>query len=383
MFARKARYLRHRVACDRPVVCDGAKVRELPCARGTSGLAGARDSADTADTLIGPATTLGARAAAARDVTFLGQPLICLRDHTTRHAQLCGQHPAGRQRDADRQAAVGNGATQLPGQPVRQTAGRRRCTVELKEVRSRYGLSLLTFFGPFHQSIILAESRPMTESMAPGPAQPGLRSVAPGVLGMVLVGSSVAISATLTTAPLLTAQAIRYSVAAIVLVALARILRIPVTAPRGREWLWLTGIAASGLVLFNIAVVRGVAHAQPAMIAVAVACAPVVLGVLGPLLQGHRPQRRIVLAAAVVTAGAALVEGAGHGNAAGIAWAVLALACEAAFTLLAVPVLGRHGPWGVSVHTVWLGAAMFAVLAAHDGGTGRAHADCRPPISAQ
>ena len=200
--------------------------------------------------------------------------------------------------------------------------------------------------------------------MALGPAQPGLRSVAPGVLGMVLVGSSVAISATLTTAPLLTAQAIRYSVAAIVLIALARILRIPVTAPRGREWLWLTGIAATGLVLFNIAVVRGVAHAQPAMIAVAVACAPVVLGVLGPLLQGHRPQRRIVLAATVVTAGAALVEGAGHGNAAGIAWAVLALACEAAFTLLAVPVLGRHGPWGVSVHTVWLGAAMFAVLAA-------------------
>ncbi|MGV9252364.1 hypothetical protein [Streptomyces sp. NPDC003697] len=34
-----------------------------------------------------------------------------------------------------------------------------------------------------------------------------------------------------------------------------------------------------------------------------------------------------------------------------MAWAALALAlgCEAAFTLLAVPVLGRHTPWGVSV----------------------------------
>ena len=204
----------------------------------------------------------------------------------------------------------------------------------------------------------------MTDTIALDPAHPGLRNVAPGVLGMVLVGSSVAISATLTTAPLLTAQAIRYSVAAIVLVALARVRHVPVTAPRGREWLWLSGIAATGLVLFNIAVVRGVAHAQPAMIAVAVACAPVVLGVLGPLLQGHRPQRHIVLAAMVVTAGAALVEGAGHGDAIGIAWAFLALACEAAFTLLAVPVLGRHGPWGVSVHSVWLGAVMFTVLAA-------------------
>ena len=36
--------------------------------------------------------------------------------------------------------------------------------------------------------------------------------------------------------------------------------------------------------------------------------------------------------------------------------------CEAGFTLLAVPVLGRHGPAGVSVHTTWLAAAIFAVL---------------------
>jgi drug/metabolite transporter (DMT)-like permease len=203
----------------------------------------------------------------------------------------------------------------------------------------------------------------VTASIAPEHARPRLRGVTPGVVGMVLVGSSVAISAKLTAAPMLTAQAIRYTVAAIMLVVLARCLRIPIMVPRGREWLWLAGIAVTGLVLFNIAIVRGVAHAQPAVIAVAVACAPVVLGVLGPLLQGERPQRQIVLAAATVTVGAALVEGAGHGDAAGIAWAVLALASEAAFTLLAVPVLGRHGPWGVSVHSVWLGAAMFAVLA--------------------
>ncbi|HEY2315716.1 MAG TPA: EamA family transporter [Streptosporangiaceae bacterium] len=191
----------------------------------------------------------------------------------------------------------------------------------------------------------------------------GPRTVAPGVLGMVFVGSSVAVSAALTTAPLLMAQAIRYGVAAVVLAALARFLGIRIAAPRGREWLWLAGIAATGLVLFNIAVVRGVAHAQPAMIAVAVACAPVVLGVFGPLLQRQAPQRKIVLAAVVVTAGAVLVEGAGHGDAAGIAWAVVALATEAAFTLLAVPVLGRHGPWGVSVHSVWMGAVMFTTLA--------------------
>ncbi len=212
----------------------------------------------------------------------------------------------------------------------------------------------------------------MTTLVERGPAQPGPRAIAPGVLGMVLVGSSVAVSATLTTAPLLIAQAIRYGVAAVALVALARSMRIPIAAPRGREWLWLAGIAVTGLVLFNIAVVRGVAHAQPAMITVAVACAPVALGVIGPLLQGQAPQRRIVVAAVIVTAGAVLVEGTGHGGVAGIAWAVVALATEAAFTLLAVPVLGRHGAWGVSVHSVWLGAVMFTVLALVTEGPGAA-----------
>ncbi len=62
-------------------------------------------------------------------------------------------------------------------------------------------------------------------------------------------------------------------------------------APRGREWLWLVSLAATGLVLFNVAIVRGDAHAQPAMIAVAVACVPVLLGLIGPLLTRSAARR--------------------------------------------------------------------------------------------
>jgi len=202
----------------------------------------------------------------------------------------------------------------------------------------------------------------VTQQSSPPPGRAGLRAIAPGLAGMVLVGSSVAVSRTLVAAPLLTAQAIRYAMATVILLVLARCLRVPVVAPKGREWLWLAGISATGLVLFNVAIVRGVAHAQPAVIAVAVACVPVLLGVLGPLLQGQAPRRRLLLAAAVVTGGSVLVVGAGRADAAGIAWAAVALGCEAAFTLLAVPVLGRHGAWGVSVHSVWIGAVMLAGL---------------------
>ncbi|MEJ8640725.1 EamA family transporter [Streptomyces sp. MS1.HAVA.3] len=114
--------------------------------------------------------------------------------------------------------------------------------------------------------------------------------------------------------------------------------------------------------LFNVAVVRGVAHAEPAVIAVAVASVPILLGLMGPFLEGRRPSRQVLLAAPVVVAGAVLVEGTGRTDAAGVAWAALALGCEAAFTLFAVPVLRRHGPWGVSVHAVWLGALMLVGL---------------------
>ena len=215
----------------------------------------------------------------------------------------------------------------------------------------------------------------MTTNSLPGTPPPGIRapggprsgragqySVAAGTVAMVLVGSSVGISRALVAAPLLTAQAIRYGVASVVLLILARACGARITRPRGREWLWLASVSATGLVLFNIAIVRGVAHTGPAMIAVAVACVPVLLSVLGPLLQRQAPRRQVVLAAVIVTAGAVLVEGAGRVSSAGLAWAGVALACEASFTLLAIPVLGRHGAWGVSVHSVWIGAVMLTVL---------------------
>ncbi len=136
----------------------------------------------------------------------------------------------------------------------------------------------------------------------------GLDRGAAGAAAMALVGSSVGISHALVAAPLQTAQAIRYSAATVILLIVARRRGVAIVRPRGREWLWLASISATGLVLFNIAIVRGVAHTGPAMIAVAVACVPVLLSVLGPLLQGQVPRRQAVLAAVIVTVGAVLVE---------------------------------------------------------------------------
>ena len=154
--------------------------------------------------------------------------------------------------------------------------------------------------------------------------------------------------------------ALRYAIACLILVVVSRLTGRRLIMPCGAEWLWLSGVAAGGLVLFNVALVAGSRHAEPAVLGVAVACVPALLAVIGPLLEGSRPRAALVAAALVVTCGAVLVQGLGRTDAIGVAWAAVVFGCEAAFTLLAIPVLGRHGPWGVSVHATWLAAVIFA-----------------------
>ena len=190
------------------------------------------------------------------------------------------------------------------------------------------------------------------------------RGAVAGALAMVCVGGSVAVTGTLAKAPVYTAEGLRYAAACLLLLAFARVCGRPVRLPRAAEWLWLSGIAATGLVVFNVALADGARDAEPAVFGVAVASVPALLAVAGPLLERSRPAPRTVLAAVVLTCGAALVQGLGRCNAAGYGWAAVVFGCEAAFTLLAVPVLGRHGAVGVSVHTTWIAAVVFAVLGA-------------------
>jgi len=202
------------------------------------------------------------------------------------------------------------------------------------------------------------------------------RSWLVGALAMSLMGSSVRVSSTLVHAPLLVAQAARYGGAALAVLVLCVVRGAPGArpplAPRGREWAWLTGVSVTGLVLFNVAVVRGLLYAQPAAIAVVLAGVPFGLALTAPIVGQRAPTARLLLGAAIVTGGAVMVEGGGKTSLPGIAWAAMALVCEICFTLLAVPVLGRHLSWGVSFHSVWIAALMLAVMSLIVEGPGAA-----------
>lgn len=185
-----------------------------------------------------------------------------------------------------------------------------------------------------------------------------------------MVGGAVTSSEFLTDAPLFSAQAIRYALASVVLLLCTRLLPMfEIRRPRGRQWRWLIASATAGLSGYNLAVVRAVEHAEPAVVGTVVACVPLVLAIGAPLVARRRPPMRLALAAAVVVFGAIVIQGGGRSSASGIAFSLLALAGEAGFTLLAMPVLSSVGAFSVATHTSWIAAVEFVVLAAVvDGG---------------
>jgi drug/metabolite transporter (DMT)-like permease len=188
---------------------------------------------------------------------------------------------------------------------------------------------------------------------------PTLRGSLLAATALALVGSLVAASDYVETYPLPAGQALRYALAGAALLVIARG-RLPRLRPR--ELVGMVALSATGLVLFNLFVIEGVRETDPATVGVIVGCVPVVLAFAGPLLERRPLSGRVIVAAVVVSVGAAGVQSAGGGiTATGVALALGALACEAAFSLLAVPHLGRLGPLAVSTYACLFAVPLLAV----------------------
>jgi drug/metabolite transporter (DMT)-like permease len=193
-----------------------------------------------------------------------------------------------------------------------------------------------------------------------------LRGSLLATLALALVGSLVAASDAVESYPLAEAQFLRYLLAAAILFALARG-RLPRLARS--EAVGLAALAATGLVLFNVFVVEGVRETDPATVGVIVGCVPVVLAVAAPLLERRPLSGRVLVAAVVVSAGAAAVQWTDGGiSSLGLGLALGALACEAAFSLLAAPHLERLGPLAVSAYACLFALPLLAAWAIARGG---------------
>ena len=220
-----------------------------------------------------------------------------------------------------------------------------------------------------------APRRPVSPgtAVADPPPQTGMgigAALALCVAACLIVGSSVAVSDGVTGYPVLGGQALRYGLAALLLAvpALIRQRRAPARLT-GRDVARLAGVAATGLAGFNLCLLQALRGADPAVVGVAVGCTPLLLALGGALSNRRRPAVRLMLAAGLVVAGAALVQGAGHATAEGLAWSVGALLGEVGFTLLAAPLLPRLGALRLSAAVCALAVPMLVVGGlAVDGG---------------
>ncbi|GGQ23397.1 DMT family transporter [Streptosporangium pseudovulgare] len=187
---------------------------------------------------------------------------------------------------------------------------------------------------------------------------------------MLLVGTSTAVSATIADYPVFTGQALRYALAAAILLAVVGRRRLPRVRLTSRDILLLIALAATGLAGFNLFLVEATRHAGPAMIGTVVGAVPLVLALVGPLMERRRPAPRAVGAAIVVALGAAVAAGLGSGSLTGLLLSLGALAGEVAFSLLAIPLLPKLGPLRVAAYPAALSVPMLlAAGLALDGTT--------------
>lgn len=215
-----------------------------------------------------------------------------------------------------------------------------------------------------------------------------LGHLAGAAAAMFLVGTLAAVSDVIGSYPVYGGQALRYALAAVVLLAVARLLglgpvrlatpRRPAGPPartsepvrlRPGQWALLGALALTGLVLFNVCVIEATRAAGPSLPGIVLGTVPLVLAVAGPIAasatsgtRAARPSPRIVAAGLVVVAGATLATGAGSGNLTGLAWSLGALACEVCFSLLALPLLPVIGPIRLSAWSAVLAVPFLLVI---------------------
>ncbi|WP_410535031.1 EamA family transporter [Streptomyces sp. KL2] len=178
-----------------------------------------------------------------------------------------------------------------------------------------------------------------------------------------LVGASFTANSVLGDYPYAGGQALRYGLACLLLLPLlGRGAQATLRLLTARQWARLALLAAVGMVGFNLAVLAAERTAEPAVPGVLVGCAPVVVAVVVPALDGRRPARPVLYGALLVAAGALAVQGWGRTDAAGLLWSAAALAGEVGFAVIAVPLVRPLGARLLSAAACALAALEAALL---------------------
>lgn len=179
---------------------------------------------------------------------------------------------------------------------------------------------------------------------------------------MAVVGASISIASVLSDYPVLAGQTWRYLLAGLILLGILASQSGSLARVSSSNAARLVLIAATGLAAFNWLLIEGNRHADPAFMASVVGATPVVLALCGPLASGTRIRPMTVVGSVFVVTGIVVVHGATDAPLSSLPYALGFLACEVAFTLLAVPVLRELSPLQLSTTVCLIAVPMLAGL---------------------
>jgi drug/metabolite transporter (DMT)-like permease len=195
-------------------------------------------------------------------------------------------------------------------------------------------------------------------------------AIGAGALGITIVGGSVPVVGLLDGYPVVTGQAIRYGVAGLLLLGWSFLRRVPMPRPGPGELLGLLAVAAVGMIGFNACVLVAQRHADPGFVAAMLGGAPLLLALLAPVLSRSRLVAQVIAGASLVVVGIVVLSGGGSWRGPGLLLALLTLACEVSFTLLAAAVIARLGGFAASTWCCLVAGGLGIVVAAVVDGPG-------------
>ena len=159
-----------------------------------------------------------------------------------------------------------------------------------------------------------------------------------------MVGLGVAASSVLVRYPAFASQGARYLLGSLIILLVFRSrVRLPPGMSR-KDLLQLTLLTLVGLVIFSSSTIEALRYASVAGVGVIVGCVPLVLTLSGVVVERRRPTAALLAGAALVTAGAIVVNGVASISGTGIVFALIAMLSDAAFSLLAARLVEKTGP---------------------------------------
>ncbi|WP_030910828.1 DMT family transporter [Streptosporangium amethystogenes] len=207
-------------------------------------------------------------------------------------------------------------------------------------------------------------------------SRPELRGLSEAAGAMFLVGTLAGVSGVIGDYPVYGGQAVRYLLAAVVLLTVTRMAGLRFVRLTPRETALLAALSLTGLVIFNVCVIEATRHGGPALVGTVLGTVPLALALLG-----GRPSPRLLSAAAVVVTGATVATGLGSGDLTGLLWSLGALGCEICFSVLAIPLLPKLGAVRVSAYSASLAVPLLVVAGLLADGTAMIRVPTAPEIA--